>query len=316
MVSIIIPNFNHCRFIHERLNSILNQSYQDFEVILLDDASTDGSQDVLKELSKHPKVSQVILNTENSGSPFAQWMLGIKHAKGNLIWIAESDDRSEKSFLDELVPLFENPKLSLAYTQSFDIDETGQVFLDRIEYTKSFKENIWTHDFTMDAISFSNDFLMKKNVIPNVSAVLFRKEELLRALSMPIPFKAFRKCGDWLVYAIICNQSDREISFISKHLNHFRHSHGNTRENDSEPQRIIRLAEEWAIRVEYKQEVGWRAQWSKDMQRILERELYKFSQGTHRKMLKEKIKSLSNRGLANFYIFCLRELLRGLIGRK
>lgn len=315
-VSIIIPNFNHGRFLHERLNSVFNQAYQNFEVILLDDASTDGSREILNEFCNHPKVSEVIINNVNSGSPFAQWMLGIKHAKGDLIWIAESDDRSDNSFLEVLVPLFANSKLALAYTQSYDIDEMGEIFLDRIEYTKSFKENIWMSDFTISTRSFSNDYLIKKNVIPNVSAVLFRREELVRVLSMPIPFKAFRKCGDWLVYALICYQMEKEISFVAKHLNHFRHSQGNTRENDSEPQRIIRLSEEWAIRAEYKELLGWKTQWSKDMQRMLERELYKFSKGVHRKTLKEKIKSLSSGGLTNFYLFYFRELLRGLIGRK
>ena len=49
LVSVIVPNYNHKIFLADRINSILNQTYKNFEIILLDDNSTDGSQEVLKE---------------------------------------------------------------------------------------------------------------------------------------------------------------------------------------------------------------------------------------------------------------------------
>lgn len=54
LVSIIIPNFNHSRFLRERLESVFNQTFEDFEVILLDDASTDNSVEILEEYAKDP----------------------------------------------------------------------------------------------------------------------------------------------------------------------------------------------------------------------------------------------------------------------
>jgi len=315
-VSVVIPNYNHRDFLAERLNSVLNQSYQDFEVILLDDASSDGSDKLLQEYSHHPKVSHIIVNENNSGSTFAQWMLGLSHTKGDLIWIAESDDRSEASFLEALVPLFDNPQLALAYAQSYDIDLNGAIFLDRLEYTQSFKENIWENDFVLDARFFSQEYLMKKNVIPNVSAVVFRKVDLERVLAMAIPFKAFRKCGDWLIYAAMCNQTEKEIAFVAQHLNHFRHSLGNTRENNSETQKIVRLSEEWAMRKVYRDFVGWSGQWAKNAQRSLEKNLFQLSKGTHRALLKDKLESLCDKNLRYYYIFYWREFLREVFGRK
>ena len=61
-VSIIVPNYNHAQFLKQRLESIFNQTYQNFEVILLDDASTDKSVSILEKYSKHSKVSHFIVN--------------------------------------------------------------------------------------------------------------------------------------------------------------------------------------------------------------------------------------------------------------
>ena len=98
MVSIIVPNYNHARFLPERLNSIFNQTFQDYEVILLDDASTDNSVEILNRYAANPKVSHFIVNQENSGSPFKQWKRGIDLARGEFVWIAESDDYSNTTF--------------------------------------------------------------------------------------------------------------------------------------------------------------------------------------------------------------------------
>ena len=76
MVSVIIPNYNHAKYLEERIDSVLNQSYKDFEVIVLDDYSTDNSKEVINKYAGHPKVSHIILNEENSGSTFKQWHKG------------------------------------------------------------------------------------------------------------------------------------------------------------------------------------------------------------------------------------------------
>src|ERR1700754_4049695 len=90
-VSVIVPNYNHERFLQRRLDTIFSQHYQEFEVIILDDRSGDGSLDILRKYSHHPKVSHNIYNAENSGSTFVQWRKGLQLAKGEFVWIAESD---------------------------------------------------------------------------------------------------------------------------------------------------------------------------------------------------------------------------------
>src|SRR5690554_2065895 len=127
-VSVIIPSYNHCAFLEERLVSVFNQTYQDFEVILLDDASTDTSQELLKAYANHPKVSHVIFNTANSGSVFKQWIRGIELAIGEYIWIAESDDFAESTFLEATVGVLdEKDNLGLVFADTTKVDAKGNI---------------------------------------------------------------------------------------------------------------------------------------------------------------------------------------------
>lgn len=68
-VSVIVPNYNHARFLPERLNSVFQQDFDNYEVILLDDKSTDNSADVLASYASHPRVSHLILTKAILAAP-------------------------------------------------------------------------------------------------------------------------------------------------------------------------------------------------------------------------------------------------------
>ena len=76
-VTVVTPNYNHARYLPQRLDSILAQTYQDFELIILDNASTDNSREVIESYAKDPRV-KAIFNAKNNGSTFKQWKLGAK----------------------------------------------------------------------------------------------------------------------------------------------------------------------------------------------------------------------------------------------
>ena len=97
VVSVIIPNYNYALYLKKRIESILNQTYTDYELILLDDASTDNSVEILEKYKDNPHVSHILVNEKNSGSPFQQWAKGISLARGKWIWIAEADDVAESN---------------------------------------------------------------------------------------------------------------------------------------------------------------------------------------------------------------------------
>ena len=97
LVSVIVPNYNYARYMDERMQSILNQTYQNFEIIILDDCSTDNSRKVIEKYRGNPHVVAIVYNKENSGSTFKQWNKGFSIAKGELIWIAEADDTCKRT---------------------------------------------------------------------------------------------------------------------------------------------------------------------------------------------------------------------------
>ena len=110
-VSVIVPNYNHARYLRKRIDSILWQAYQDFELLLLDDCSTDSSREILTTYANNPKV-RLEYNAQNSGSVFKQWNKGVRLTGGRYIWIAESDDFSDPEFLARLVPIWRRDRES------------------------------------------------------------------------------------------------------------------------------------------------------------------------------------------------------------
>jgi glycosyltransferase involved in cell wall biosynthesis len=239
-VSVIVPNYNHASFLKERMDSIFNQTYTDFEIILLDDCSSDDSPRMLKELEHHEQVSAVILNTENSGSTFRQWRKGMAQAKGELIWIAESDDSCTADFLAQAIQAFDSePKTVVFYAQSLMVDKAGATIRDNKIWTDDLSEALWESDFQLDGKEFISEYLIHKNVIPNASAVLFDK-------SVGMPFldevQEYKMCGDWLFWLLLC--AEGTVAYSAKRMNRFRSLVQSTRNHTSMGKKRRRLDEE------------------------------------------------------------------------
>lgn len=220
LVSIIIPNYNHAAYLEQRLSSVFEQTYQNFEVILLDDASTDNSAKILQQYSVDSRVSHFVVNQINSGSPFSQWNKGIELAKGKYIWIAESDDYCDKNFLSTLVETQrKNPDIALVYCQSFRTNARSEIRGTWLSHTVDINPIQFNEDFVMEGESFIEKYLIHKNVIPNVSGVLFKKKSLQKIIPLKIePFLKYN--ADWFYYVqLLCNS---KVAFISKPLNYFR----------------------------------------------------------------------------------------------
>ena len=126
LVSVIIPNFNHARYLDERIQTVLDQTYQNFELIILDDCSTDNSKEIIEKYRHNPHVSHILYNEHNSGKIFSQWQKGIDKAKGELIWIAESDDKCRPELLEKLVSEFQNNmNLVVAFCKTVFFSDNG-----------------------------------------------------------------------------------------------------------------------------------------------------------------------------------------------
>ena len=219
-VSVIVPSYNYECFLEERLRSIFTQTLPPHEIIFLDDASTDNSVAIAHRLSSESPVPfRIIVNESNSGSTFRQWLKGIDLAKGDLVWIAESDDSCRPELLERLVPEFYNPDVNLAYCQSAMVGPQGERYAENyIEITNEISLTHWIQAYNVSGIDEVELALSQRNTIPNASAVVFRCPVNLDCRS---DLEWMKLAGDWLFYAYQIR--DGNIAFLPDSLNFHRH---------------------------------------------------------------------------------------------
>jgi glycosyltransferase involved in cell wall biosynthesis len=217
-VTIIVPNYNHARFLDQRLRSVFGQRFQDFEVVLLDDASTDGSREILGRFADDPRVRTVV-NERNTGNTFVQWNRGVALARGEYIWLAESDDFAEDTFLERLVPMLDaDPRRGIAYCNVWitsDAGVTSRTFGQFQANTTGLTR--WLADFTASGRDECARYFVKWNAIWNASAVLFRKSVFDAAGGAE---ESMRLCGDWMTWVKMLLISD--LAYTAQPLSFFR----------------------------------------------------------------------------------------------
>jgi hypothetical protein len=221
---VVVPNYNHARYLRKRIDSVLGQTYQDFEVILLDDCSTDNSREILALYAGDRRVT-VEFNAENSGSVFKQWNKGVQMARGRYIWIAESDDYADIGLLARMVPILdEQPEVTFAYCRSWRIaeDDRRNGFADA-EFDRLDSKH-WTADFIADGIEELRHFFTLSDPISNTSAVIFRKS-VYEAIGGAD--EQFRMCGDYKVWAAMALKG--KIAYVAEPLNFYRSHSENVR---------------------------------------------------------------------------------------
>lgn len=237
MVSVIIPNYNHGLYLEQRITSVLNQTYQDFEVIILDDFSSDNSRDIIEQYLNHAKVSQVVFNEKNSGSVFKQWQKGINLAKGDFIWIAESDDFADPFFLEKTkLVLDQDQTIGFVYSNSYIVKSDGNSFSETYADRRNISYNTdkWSRSYTNDGREEIKANLILGCTVNNASAVLFRKQALVKLFPLQ---KDFRYIGDWYCYLNIC--LNYKISYLNESLNYYREHSVNASKNLSKGLRSI-----------------------------------------------------------------------------
>jgi glycosyltransferase involved in cell wall biosynthesis len=219
LVSVIVPNYNHDKYLKQRIDTILKQSYQNFEIIILDDCSTDNSRNIIEQYRNHAKISKIIYNETNSGSTFKQWNRGIGLAKGELIWIAESDDFAAPDLLQELTAEFAaDPELGIAYCQSNWVNEKNEVTGNWQFWTHDLDAALFKSRFKITGKDYIAKFLIYRNTIPNASGVLFQKKYYDTVGGAD---ETVLKCSDWFTWMKILSLSN--IAYIPQHLNNFRY---------------------------------------------------------------------------------------------
>lgn len=225
-VSVIVPNYNYARYLKWRIMSIARQTYPIYELIVLDDASKDGSKTMIKKMVAEAKRLQpemklkLIWNKENSGKAISQWIKGVEEASGDYIWIAEADDVARKDFLFEVMKGFdEDPDVVLAYSESAIINKYGIMIMPNFRKSRD-KEGTrhFANSYIRPGQQEIEGIMAIRCTIPNVSAVVFKNTpKLLKYLKQA---EKFKQVGDWYLYAKLLE--DGKIFYNKKSLNFFR----------------------------------------------------------------------------------------------
>lgn len=217
-VSVIIPNYNHARYLPKRIETVLGQTYQDFELILLDDCSTDGSRSILSQYASDHRV-RIEMNERNSGSTFKQWNKGVRLAKGKYIWIAESDDYADERLLETLIArLDRDSSVVLANCRSWRVLANG----DRAELLDSHLADLdpvrWATDFTTDGREECARYLIFRNTVQSASSVVFRRDVYCEIGGAD---EGLIYCGDWKMWAAMALAGGK-IVHVGEVLNFYR----------------------------------------------------------------------------------------------
>ena len=170
--SIVVPIYNVEGYLKKCLDSILNQTFVDYEIILVNDGSTDQSLSIIKEyMSKYPDIK--LINQENKGLSEAR-NSGLKEARGNYVLFVDSDDFIDKDLLLNLnESIINNPdlvrfQLRVVSDKTIDINEEAfdslnghDAFKKIIKYR--FVENAWAYLYSRKYL-IDNEFLFKPNM--------------------------------------------------------------------------------------------------------------------------------------------------------
>ena len=216
-VSVIVPNYNHGRYLRKRIDSVLGQTYRNFEVILMDDCSTDESRSIIGDYMDDPRV-RTEFNENNSGSTFKQWNKGVRLARGEYVWIAESDDYADERLLERLVSVLDQESMvTFAYCRSHrvTVEDQPDGFAD--SYLDGIHPERWKEDFCVDGREECRTYFVLTNPVPNASAVVFRKAAYE---SVGGADESMRTCGDWKLWAALALAG--KVGYAGEPLNFFR----------------------------------------------------------------------------------------------
>ena len=195
LVSIVIPVFNRANLIKDCVDSALNQTYSNIEIIIYDNCSTDDTWAIVKQLAEHCGNVKVFQQSENVG-PVRNWQSAIRMAKGELVKVVFSDDLIYPTFLAETVPKFTD---NIGFvTTSFDMGPSSD---------GAIISNDWPGvDGVIDSNTYIDNALSRFAFLVSPGAAIFRTSDVIEVFEEEIPsprlsnFKAHGAGPDLLIF--------------------------------------------------------------------------------------------------------------------
>ncbi len=202
IITIIVPWYNYANYLEECISSIVAQTYTNYEIIIVNDGSTDNFHEVADRIKLLNKKTQItIIDQNNSGQPAIPRNKGISHALGKFILCLDADDKISSNFLMECMRLFtEHSEISIVYPNL-------QEFGDRFNYA--------------DYGNLSQDTLIITNTQPTAS--IFRKKAWVDAGGFATNAPGYEDWDFW----ISCRESGHKAMNAKNAIFYYR-IHGNS----------------------------------------------------------------------------------------
>ena len=165
-VSVIIPTYNRAHLVGKAIKSVLNQTYQDFEIIVIDDGSTDNTEETVKSFNNF-KI-RYICHTNNQGVSVAR-NTGIRASRGKYIALLDSDDEWLPEKLDKQIKVLKSefPEAGVVYSNVLYIDESGKN-MKKLGNPKKVEGHIYEDLLVRNYVGTSSTLLVKKECFNRV----------------------------------------------------------------------------------------------------------------------------------------------------
>jgi glycosyltransferase involved in cell wall biosynthesis len=229
LVSIMVPVYNRCQLLADCLKSALAQTCRDLEVVVVDNASTDGTWDVCREFARADRRVRIFRNPENIG-PVRNWQRCFREAEGRYGKLLFSDDVLSSRYLEKTLPLLRDPHVAFVFTMAL-IGENPSA--SRLAYRFD------AHTGRFPRHHYIRHALLGTRVPVSPGAALFRVSDLRGSLRLSIPSPTiadFEQHGagiDLLLYLMTAARYE-EVAFVAEPLVFFRTHEGSiTHSGDS-----------------------------------------------------------------------------------
>ena len=220
-VSILIPVYNRGNLIEETIQSALNQTYKNIEIIVVDNKSTDNTWDVLQKLSSQDERIKIFQNDTNIG-PVRNWKRCVDEAVGEYGKILWSDDLIAPEFLEKTVPYLENEDVGFVFTGT-------EIFIEGAD--KKSSHYFIGESGIYESEKYINGVLFNGNYPVSPGCALFRLKDLKKNLLVNIPNKvnsdfSMHAIGNDLLIFLLTAHQYKKFAFVNEKLSFFRAHEG------------------------------------------------------------------------------------------
>jgi glycosyltransferase involved in cell wall biosynthesis len=216
LVSIVIPAYNREKYIHNAIESAINQTYRNIEIIIIDNFSTDKTFDICNYYSSKDLRIKIYKNIKNIG-PVKNWIECLNKCTGDFVKIIWSDDWIDFDYIEKTLPyLFNNEDIGFVYTAA---------------YIQSLSQKILAYKLFKNTKIINSSLFEKYSLIDDITPVspgcaLFRKQDIIENLILDIPnsngldFSKYGAGNDLLIYLLTLNKYPK-VCYVSNTKSYF-----------------------------------------------------------------------------------------------